>query len=88
MPAQKIRRDLVPIVSDYANTFGTDSGLRVLSDLEKSFNQDIYTKGDPYDTHVRIGSREVVERIKYMISLSGLEVEKEDEDEQSGLGDV
>ena len=74
----KIRRDLVPIVSDYANTFGTDAGLRVLADLEKSFNQDLYTKGDPYDTLYRIGSRDVVERIKYMLSLSGLEVEEEE----------
>ena len=75
---RKIRRDLVPIVSDYANTFGTDSGLRVLADLEISFGGSCYTKGDPHDTAYREGQRDVLTRIKELISYSGLEVEEED----------
>jgi len=76
---RKIRRDLVPIVSDYANTFGTDAGLRVLADLEMSFGGSCYTKGDPHDTAYREGQRDVLTRIKELISYSGLEVEEEDQ---------
>ena len=75
----KIRRDMVPIVSDYANTFGTDSGLRVLDDLEKSFGGSCYSKGDPHDTAYKEGQRDVLTRIKELISYSGLEVEEEEE---------
>jgi hypothetical protein len=75
----KIRRDLVPLVSDYADTFGTDSGLRVLADLEKSFGGSCYSKGDPYDTAYKEGQRDILVRIKELISYSGLEVEEEEE---------
>ena len=78
---KKIRRDLVPIVSDYANTFGTGSGLRVLDDLEKSFGGSCYTKGDPHDTAYREGQRDVLTRIKELISYSGLEVEEDEPQE-------
>ena len=73
---KKLRRDLVPIVSDYANTFGTDSGKRVLDDLEKSFGGSCYTKGDPHDTAYREGQRDVLMRIKELISYAGLEIEE------------
>ena len=73
----KIRRDLVPIVSDYANTFGTDAGLRVLDDLERSFGGSCYSKGDPHDTAYKEGQRDILVRIKELISYSGLEVEEE-----------
>ena len=76
---RKIRRDLVPIVSDYANTFGTDSGLRVLDDLEKAFGGSCYSKGDSHDTAYKEGQRDVLTRIKELISYSGLEVEEEKE---------
>lgn len=79
MDRPKIRRDLVPIVSDYANTFGTDSGLRVLDDLEKSFGGSCYTKGDSHDTSYKEGQRDILTRIKELISYSGLEVEEEEE---------
>jgi len=75
----KIRRDLVPIVADYANTFGTDSGLRVLDDLERSFGGSCYSKGDPHDTAYKEGQRDILVRIKELISYSGLEVEEEEE---------
>ena len=77
---QKIRRSLVPIVSAYANTFGTPDGFRVLEDLELSFGGSCYTKGDPYDTIYREGQRDVLTRIKRMISYSGLEIEEEEEE--------
>ena len=76
---RKIRRDLVPMVSDYANTFSTDSGMRVLDDLKKSFGGSCYTKGDSHDTAYKEGQRDVLTRIKELISYSGLEVEEEDE---------
>lgn len=81
MENRRIRRDLVSIVSDYANTFGTDSGLRVLDDLQKSFGGSCYSKGDPYDTSYKEGQRDVLTRIKELISYSGLEVEEEEKED-------
>lgn len=75
----KIQRQLVPTVSAYGAVFNTDQGQRVLDDLEASFDGSCYTKGDSHDTAFREGQREVLLRIRQMISLSGCEVE-EDED--------
>ena len=77
----KLRRSLVDIVSAYANTFESASGLKVLDDLEKSFGGSCYTKGDSHDTAYREGQRDVLTRIKQMISHAGLEVEEENEEE-------
>lgn len=74
----KLRRSLVDIVSAYARTFETSSGLKVLNDLEMSFGGSCYTKGDSHDTAYREGQRDVLTRIKQMISYSGLEVEEEE----------
>ena len=79
----KLRRSLVAIVSAYANTFGSDSGLRVLDDLELSFGGSCYTKGDSHDTAYREGQRDVLVRIKQMISYAGLEVEEDTKQEDS-----
>ena len=76
----KLRRSLVDIVSYYARTFETTSGLKVLDDLEKSFGGSCYTKGDSHDTAYREGQRDVLTRIKQMISYAGLEVEEEEEE--------
>jgi hypothetical protein len=64
----------VPIVAAYA-----EISQLAMDDLEASFNREIYTKGDPYDTAFRCGQREVLERIKRMRSYSGLEVEEEED---------
>jgi len=79
----KLRRSLVDIVSAYARTFETPSGLKVLDDLEKSFGGSCYTKGDPYDTTYKEGQRDVLTRIKQMISYAGLEVEEDTKQEDS-----
>lgn len=79
-PQFKIRRYMVPMVQAYTATFSTDPGKRVLEDLELSFGGSCYTKGDSHDTAFRNGAREVLERIKLMISYSGYEVEEEEED--------
>jgi hypothetical protein len=50
----------------------------VLDDLEASFGGSCYTKGDSHDTAFREGQREVLLRIRQMISLSGCEVEEEE----------
>jgi hypothetical protein len=76
---QKIRRSLVPMVTAYADTFTSTSGLKVLADMEASYGGECYVKGDLYETLYRSYNRDVIERIKYMISLSGLEVEEEEE---------
>ena len=80
MEKLKLRRSLVDIVSAYANTFGSNSGMKVLDDLEKSFGGSCYSKGDSHDTAYREGQRDVLMRIKQMISYSGLEVEEEEEE--------
>jgi hypothetical protein len=72
----------VPVVQAYADTFATKSGQMVLEDLERSFGGSCYTKGDPHDTAFREGSREVLMRIKQLVSYSGLEVEDDEEKEE------
>ena len=69
----KIRREMVPLVQAYARIDKV-----VLDDLETSFDEELYTKGDPYDTAFHLGEREVVKRIQRMISYSGCEVEEEE----------
>jgi hypothetical protein len=75
----KIRRSLVPMVTAYADTFGSASGKAVLADMEASYGGPCYVKGDLYETLYRSYNRDLLEKIKYMISLSGLEVEEEEE---------
>ena len=77
----KIQRRLVPTVSAYGAVFLSDQGQRVLDDLEDSFGGSCYTKGDSHDTAFREGQREVLLRIRQMISLSGCEVEEEEDAE-------
>jgi len=79
----RLRRDQVPIVAAYGNVFGSPEGQRVLDDFEASFGGSCYTKGDPYDTAFREGQREVLMRVRYMISLNGLEVEEEEEEDHA-----
>jgi hypothetical protein len=74
----KIRRELVPIVQAYAATFETDSGKMVLADLEASYGGECYVRGDLYETLYRSFNRDLLERIKKMISYSGCEVEEEE----------
>lgn len=77
----KLQRRLVPIVAAYNAVFSGPDGEIVIGDLEASFGGSCYTKGDPYDTAFREGQREVVLRIKQMLSLGGLEVEEEEEED-------
>ena len=79
MPRLKIQRRLVPTVQAYAATFLSDSGKVVLEDLEMSYGGECYVKGDLYETLYRSFNRDMLERIKRMILLSGLEVEEEEE---------
>jgi len=76
----KIRRSLVPMVTAYADTFTSPSGMKVLADLDAEYCGACYVRGDLQETLYRSYSRDVVERIKYMVSLSGLEVEEEEEE--------
>jgi len=72
----------VPTVSAYGAVFLSDQGQKVLDDLEASFGGSCYTKGDSHDTAFREGQREVLIRIRQMISLSGCEVEEEEDAEK------
>ena len=76
----KIRRSMVPIVSAYKETFDTPSGRLVIEDLEKSYGGECYVRGDLYETLYRSFNRDVLERIKRLSSMSGYEVEEEQEE--------
>ncbi len=71
-----MKKEVIPaqveMIADYANTFGTDSGKRVLEDLKKLFCGECYTKNDPYDTIYNLGQRNVVLKIMMMIKMSEL----------------
>ena len=78
----RLRKVQLDRMMDYANTFGTNEGKRVLDDMEMAFGGPCYTKGDSYDTIYREGQRDVVDRIKEMIKISQSPIEIEEEEEE------
>ena len=76
----ELKKEQIARIYDYAQTFNSDVGKRVLKDLELSFCGDCHVKGDPYATHVRIGENNVVLRIKEMLRYSEYEIEEEKEE--------
>lgn len=65
----QLNPEQLKIVNAYQEIFKTEFGKVVLKDLEVSFDRDVFVKGDPYETHLRIGRRDVVLRIKEMINM-------------------
>jgi len=76
----QLNTEQLKIVTAYKELFNSDHGKIVLKDLETSFDGDIFVKNDPYATHVRIGRRDVVLRIREMINRNFEPLRKEDED--------
>ena len=69
--------EIIARVRDYRQTFGTQSGRRVLQDLRTSFSKRVsYTKGDPYDTAFREGERNVVLKIESMLKMSDEDIDR------------
>ncbi|MAH50367.1 hypothetical protein CMI37_31385 [Candidatus Pacearchaeota archaeon] len=56
---------------DYLRTFTTDSGARVLEDIEASYGARLsYTRGDPNHTVFREGQRNVLLTIRKLMDMA------------------
>jgi len=62
---------------DYADTFGTDSGMRVLADLKAWLGGECHVSGDPHESQHRSSLRDVLIRIEAMIERASWPVEEE-----------
>jgi len=80
----KVSKIQLERIHDYAATFSTPEGKRVLEDLEAEYGGQCYSKGDIYETLKRTVNRDTLDRIKYMVSLpeKGLEIEPEQKEEE------
>ena len=63
-------KELKQLTIDYKQTFGSESGEKVLEDLKKrcSFNTTTFVQGDSHDTAFREGQRAVVVFINNMLN--------------------
>ena len=79
----KVNQTQLEMIHDYAITFTSPSGKRVLEDLEAEYGGESYVRGDLYETLHRTSCRDLLERIKEMLrrAESGLEVEEEQKEE-------
>lgn len=79
----KVNKAQLERIHDYAATFSTPHGERVLEDLEAEYGRECYVRGDIHETLRRTVNRDLLDRIKYMVSLPevGLEIEEEKEEE-------
>lgn len=66
---------------DYASTFLSEAGKRVLEDLEKAYGGECYVRGDLFETLKRSNERDVVERIKTMLKMAEMPYEIIEEEE-------
>ena len=66
-------KDLKQLTIDYKQTFGSESGQRVLDDLKKrcSFETTTFVKGDSHESAFLEGTRSVVLFIKNMLNKKG-----------------
>ena len=79
----KVNKVQLERIHDYAATFATSEGKRVLEDLEAEYGGQCYAK-DVHETLRRTANRDMLDRIKHMISLPerGLEIEEEQKEEE------
>lgn len=79
----KVSKAQLERIHDYVATFSTSEGKRVLYDLEAEYGRECYVKGDIHETLKRTVNRDMLDRIKYMVSLPevGLEIEEQKEEE-------
>ena len=67
-------------IGDYAATFRSAAGKRVLEDLKKEYcYRDSYVKGDVFETFRRTCCRDLIAGIEYMVVLADEQVDVEDE---------
>ena len=66
-----VTKDDLVMAQDFATTFATPSGERVLKELERMyFYRNLHVPDDPYGSHVNIGSHMVVAAIHQLIELA------------------
>ena len=75
----KVNQAQLERIHDYAATFSTPEGKRVLEDLEVEYGMECYVRGDIHETLKRTVNRDMLDRIKYMISLPEMWLEIEPE---------
>ena len=65
-----MKKELKQLTIDYKQTFGSESGEKVLEDLKKrcSFNTTTFVQGDSHDTAFRERQRAVVLFINNMLN--------------------
>lgn len=83
----KVNKAQLERIHDYAATFSTPEGKRVMEDLEAEYGGPCYAK-DLHETLRRTAERDMLDRIKLMIALPdrGLEIEEEqDENAERGI---
>lgn len=73
-----VNREQADRLKDYAATFSTEAGQRVLDDLKKEYMRESYVRGDLFETIRRTCCRDLVSEIEYMVSLSGQQIEVEE----------
>jgi len=78
-PMLEATKEKVAMIADYASTFTSESGKRVLNDLKKSFCGDCLVPGMPDATAYNLGLRGAVLRIFEMLRLSELPIKVVDE---------
>ena len=79
----RVNQAQLEMIHNYAITFTSPSGKRVLEDLEAEYGGECHVRGDLYETLHRSSNRDLLERIKEMLrrAESGLEVEEEQKEE-------
>ena len=79
----RVNQAQLEMIQDYAITFTSPSGKRVLEDLEVSYGGECHVRGDLYETLDRTSKRDFLERIKEMLKRAegGLEIEEEQKEE-------
>lgn len=74
----KVTREQLEMYCDYAETFGTDAGKRVLADLKASFDGECHVPGDHYETLHNSSLRDFTIRIEEMIERASTSEIEED----------
>ena len=81
----KVNKAQLERIHDYAATFSTPHGQRVLEDLEAEYGGECYPRGsnNVYEILCRTANRDMLDSIKRMVSLADMGLELEEQEEES-----
>lgn len=77
-----LSKDQAERIKDYAVTFSTNEGKRVLEDLKNEYFRECYVRGDIWETFKRTCCRDLISEIEYMIGRAGMPIEIIKEEEE------